>query len=84
MKIFYTPSLLLESFKTFVGVFLNKFRNFSHLMILDGFNPRKYFMGYTVITWSVFCCFVIKPSRYRLCKQVVSAAARRSAALSHR
>lgn len=25
MKIFYTPSLLLESFKTFVGVFLKKF-----------------------------------------------------------
>lgn len=38
LKVFYTPSLLLESFKPFVGVFLEKFRNFSHLMILDGFN----------------------------------------------
>ena len=30
MKIFYTPSLLLESFKPFVGVFLKKFIKFSH------------------------------------------------------
>ena len=30
LKIFYTPSLLLESFKPFVGVFLKKFIKFSH------------------------------------------------------
>ena len=30
LKIFYTPSLLLESFKTFVGVFLKKFIKISH------------------------------------------------------
>ena len=30
MKNFYTPSLLLESFKTFVRVFLKKFIKFSH------------------------------------------------------
>lgn len=61
-------------------------RRISHLssQFLLCTRPRKYFMGYTVITWSVFCCFVIKPSRYRLCKQAVLAAARRSAALSHR
>lgn len=31
LKFFYTPSLLLESCKLFVGVFLKKFRKFSHL-----------------------------------------------------
>ena len=30
LKVFYTPSLLLESFKLFVGVFLKKIRKFSH------------------------------------------------------
>ena len=48
LKIFYTPSLLLESFKPFVGVFLKKFRKFSHRVVSRFFNHPQFILENSV------------------------------------
>jgi len=50
-KSFYTPSLLLESFKPFVGVFLKKFIKISHK---------------TDFGWLDFPAFMLEPSTRKL------------------
>ena len=53
-KIFYTPSLLLESFKPFVGVFLKKFIKFSHKMVSRFFQSPSIY----VRKLSLHLCFL--------------------------
>ena len=53
LKIFYTPSLLLESFKLFVGVFLKKFIKFSHKMVSRFFQSPSIY----VRKFSLHLCF---------------------------
>ena len=60
MKIFYTPSLLLESFKPFVGVFLKKFRKFSHKMVSRFFNHPQFMLensAYTSVFGAIFLSY---------------------------
>lgn len=47
-KIFYTPSLLLESFKPFVGVFLKKFIKISHRVVFFFFNHPQFMLENSV------------------------------------
>ena len=54
MKIYFTPSLLLESFKLFVGVFLKKFRKFSHKMVSRFFQSPSIY----VRKLSLHLCFL--------------------------
>lgn len=54
LKIFYTPSLLLESFKPFVGVFLKKFIKFSHKMVSRFFQSPSIY----VRKFSLHLCFL--------------------------
>ena len=53
LKIIYTPSLLLESFKPFVGVFLKKFIKFSHKMVSRFFQSPSIY----VRKFSLHLCF---------------------------
>ena len=60
MKIYFTPSLLLESFKPFVGVFLKKFIKFSHKMVSRFFNHPQFMLensAYTSVFWAIFLSY---------------------------